>query len=136
MPMKLIIHAHHLSLPTDLTDFLAKHVTKPLSRVYDDPAAELAVHLGDARPKRGGVDQECRLTFRMPGTRQLSVGSTKDDLYTALLDATKRLRTVMKKELGKMRSPTRKTTHRPLGRTYRTRSTNRGVTPAGDPATL
>jgi putative sigma-54 modulation protein len=134
--MTLIIHAHHLALPPDLSDFLAKHVTKPLSRVLDDPAAELAVFLGDARPRKNGVDQVCRLTFRMPGSRQLSVESVKDDLYAALLDATKRLRTVVKKELGKMRSPTRKPMHRPLGRAYRTRATNRGVTPDGDPATL
>lgn len=134
--MKLIVHAHHLAPPADLSDFLDKHVMKPLSRVFDDQAAELAVHLGDARPKKGGVDQECRLTFRMPGTSQITVGSVKDDLYAALLDATKRLRTAMKKELGKMRSPTRKQMHRPLGRTFRSRATNTGVTPGGDPSTL
>ena len=39
--MKLIIHAHHLPLPPDLPRFLDKHVTRPLARVYDDPAAEL-----------------------------------------------------------------------------------------------
>ena len=134
--MKVIIHAHHLALPPDLTEFLDKHVTRPLTRVFDDQAAELSVFLGDARPQKGGVDQEARLTFRMPGTRQLSVGSVKDDLYKALLDATKRLRVAMKKELGKMRSGSRKQMHRPLGRSYRAKTSNQGVTPTGDPATL
>ncbi|HYG70407.1 MAG TPA: ribosome-associated translation inhibitor RaiA, partial [Anaeromyxobacteraceae bacterium] len=69
-------------------------------------------------------------------TRQLTVGSVKDDLYKALLDATKRLRVAMKKELGKMRSGSRKPMHRPLGRSYRAKTSNRGVTPTGDPATL
>lgn len=136
MTMKVIIHAHHLSLPPDLSDFLEKHVTRPLSRTYDDQAAELSVFLGDARPAKGGVDQECRLTFRIPGARQINVGSVKDDLYKALLDASKRLQRAVKREMEKMRSPSRKPMHRPLGRSYRTRSSNRGTTPAGDPATL
>lgn len=134
--MNITIHAHHLALPPDLSSFLEKHVTKPLSRVYDDSAVELAIHLGDARPQKGGVDQECRLVFRMPGAKQINVGSVQDDLYKALLDATKRLQRIVKREIAKMRSGTRKPQHRPLGRTYRLRSTRRGVTPAGDPATL
>jgi len=83
--MRLSIHAQHLSLPKDLPQFLQKHVTRPLARVFDDPAAELAIHLGDARPARGGVDQECRMSFRMPGARTLHVESVADDLYKALL---------------------------------------------------
>jgi putative sigma-54 modulation protein len=134
--MKIVIHAHHLSLPSDLTPFLQKHVTRPLARLFDDSAAELSIFLGDARPRKGGVDQECRLTFRMPGTRQLNVGSVKDDLYAALLDASERLRRVVKEEIAKMRSGSRKPMHRPLGRSWRERSSRRGVTPEGDPAAL
>lgn len=134
--MTLIIHAHHLALPPDLPRFLDQHVTRPLARVFDDSAAELEVHLGDARPKRGGVDQECRMSFRMPGTRTVHVGSVQDDLYKALLDAGERLRRHVRKQLSKMRAPARKAVHRPLGRTWRERSTRRGVTPDGDPAAL
>lgn len=134
--MKLIIHAHHLSLPPDLPRFLDKHVTRPLARVFDDASAELDVHLGDARPRRGGVDQECRMSFRMPGARTIHVEALEDDLYKALLDCGDRLRRQVKKQLSRMRSPSRKPTHRPLGRTWRERSTRRGVTPRGDPAAL
>lgn len=134
--MKLVIHAHHLSLPPDLGTFLHKHVTRPLTRLFDDSAAELSVFLGDARPQRGGVDQECRLTFRMPGVRQLNVGSVKPDLYQALLDASERLKRVVKREVAKMRSGSRKPMHRPLGRSWRERSSRSGVTPEGDPAAL
>jgi putative sigma-54 modulation protein len=134
--MKIVIHAHHLSLPPDLGPFLQKHVTRPLVRLFDDSSAELLVFLGDARPSKGGVDQACRLAFRMPGTRQLSVGSVKDDLYEALLDASERMRRLVKKELDKMRSASRKPMHRPLGRSWRERSTRRGVTPDGEPAAL
>jgi ribosome-associated translation inhibitor RaiA len=134
--MKLTIHAHHLSLPKDLPQFLQKHVTRPLARVFDDPAAELAVHLGDARPKKGGVDQECRMSFRMPGARTMHVESVADDLYKALLDAADRMKRLVKRNLEKMRTPTRKKMHRPLGRTWRERSTRRGVTPSGEPSAL
>jgi ribosomal subunit interface protein len=134
--MKVTIHAHHLALPPDLTTFLAKKVIRPLTRLYDDPAAELTVHLGDDRPQKGGVDQACGLSYRMPGTRAMRVESTQDDLYKALLDASDRLRRNVRKQLDKMRSTSRKPVHRPLGRTWRERSTRRGTTPGGDPASL
>lgn len=135
--MRLSIHAtHRVTLPPDLPTFLEKHVTRPLRRVFDDPAAELSVHLADARPAKGGVDRECRLSFRMPGTRTLHVESVQDDLYKALLDASDRLRRHVRKELSKMRSRSRKPMHRPLGRSWRERTSRRGVTPDGDPAAL
>ncbi len=135
--MRLSVHhTHRLKVPDDLPGFLQKHVTRPLARVYDDPAAELAVHLGDERPSKGGVDQVCRLSFRMPGARTIHVESLQDDLYKALLDAGDRLRRHVRKQLSKMRSPSRKPMHRPLGRSWRERSSRRGVTPGGDPAGL
>ena len=134
--MRLSIHAQHLTLPSDLPDFLEKHVTRPLVRLFDDPAAELAVHLGDDRPKKGGVDQQCRVSFRMPGARTLHVESVAETVYEALLDAALRLRRLVQREIGKMRTGSRKQMHRPLGRSWRERSTRRGVTPNGDPAAL
>lgn len=134
--MKLVIHAHHLALPPDAPAFLGKHVTRPLARLVDDPAAELAVHLGDSKPSKGGVDQECRLSFRMPGARTLHVESVQEDVYKAVLDAARRLKVAVKSELGKMRSGSRRPMHRPLGRSYRERASRRGVTPDGEPAGL
>src|SRR5512146_836463 len=129
--MRLTIHAHHLTLPPDLPGFLEKHVTRPLARIFDDSAAELAVHLGDERPRRGGVDQECRLSFRMPNARTLHVEAIEDDLHKALLGAADRLKRLVRRELSKMRAPARKPMHRPLGRAWRERSSRRGVTPDG-----
>lgn len=134
--MRVSIHAHHLALPPDLFAFLDKHVTRPLARLLDDPAAELSVHLADERPRRGGVDQECRLSFRMPGASTIHVASMQDDLHKALLDGAERLKRRVRKQLAKMRSPSRKPVHRPLGRTWRERSTRRGQTPTGEPAGL
>jgi ribosomal subunit interface protein len=134
--MKLSIHANHLSLPKDVTRFIEKHVTRPLARVYDDSAAELAVHFDDSRRKKGGVDQACRLSFRMPGARTVHVESVEDDLYKALLDASERLKRHVRKQVDKMRATSRKPMHRPIGRSWREQATRRGVTPEGDPASL
>jgi ribosome-associated translation inhibitor RaiA len=82
------------------------------------------------------VDQHCKLSFRMPNSRTLHVETVADDVHKALLDGTDRLKRLVRRELEKMRTPTRKPTHRPLGRTWRERSSRRGVTPGGDPAAL
>jgi ribosome-associated translation inhibitor RaiA len=134
--MRLSIHTQHLAVPPDLPAFLAKHVTRPLARVFDDSAAELSIHLEDVRRRRGGVHQECRMSFRIPGARTLHVESVEDDLHKALLGATERLKRLVKREIAKMRAPSRRPMHRPLGRTWRERSTRRGVTPEGEPAAL
>ena len=134
--MRLTIHTHHLALPPDLPAFLEKHVTRPLARLLDDSAAELAIHLGDERPRRGGVVQECRLSFRMPSARTLHVEAIEDDVHKALLGAADRLKRLVRRELSKMRAPARRALHRPLGRTWRERTSRRGVTPGGDPAAL
>ncbi len=134
--MKLVLHSQHLALPSDLVAFLQKHVLRPLQRFFDDSAAELAIHLIDARPNRGGVDQQCRMSLRVPGARTLHVESTQADLRQALIDASLRLKRLAKRELAKMRTPSRKPMHRPLGRSWRERSSRRGVTPSGDPSAL
>jgi putative sigma-54 modulation protein len=134
--MRLSIHTQHLTLPPDLPAFLEKHVTRPLARLFDSSAAELSIHLGDDRPRRGGVDQVCRVSFHIPNARTLHVESVQDDVHKALLDAADRLKRLVRRELGKMRAVSRKPTHRPLGRTWRERSSRRGMTPDGDPAGL
>jgi ribosome-associated translation inhibitor RaiA len=76
------------------------------------------------------------MSFRMPGARTIRVESTEDDLYKALMDAADRLKRLVKRNLEKMRAPARKKTHRPLGRTWRERSTRRATTPSGEPSAL
>jgi hypothetical protein len=82
------------------------------------------------------VDQQCRLSFRMPNARTLHVEAIADDVHKSILDASDRLKRLVRRELSKMRAPSRKLVHRPLGRTWRDRTSRRGVTPTGDPAGL
>jgi ribosome-associated translation inhibitor RaiA len=134
--MKLAIHAHQLDVPRDVTSFVRKHVLASLKRLHDSPASELVLYVEVAKPKKGGVDQACKMTFRMPGARTLRVESVKDDLHAAMLECAQRLKRLVQREVLKQRSPSRAPEHRPLGRTWRKVATRRGVALDGTPATL
>ncbi len=134
--MKLQIHAHQLDAPSDVTAFIGKHVVAPLKRLHDGPSTELVVFVEDAKPGKGGVDQSCKMTFRLPSARTLRVESVQQDLHAALLDCSRRLRRLVEREVGKQRSTSRSPQHRPLGRTWRRVSSRSGATPDGTPSTL
>ncbi len=134
--MKLLIRAHQVAAPRDVASFLKKHVLRPLQRVYDSPAAQLTVSVEDARPKRGGVDQVCKLTYRMPGAGTLRVESVKEDVHAALLECAQRLKRLVQRELEKARSPSRSPQHNPLGRTWRLAASRSELAPDGTPSTL
>jgi len=134
--MKVSIHAHHLDTPRDIATFLAKHLVTPLKRLHDSPATELTVHVEDTTPGRGGIDQACKITFRMPNARTLRVEAVRDDLHAALLDCAQRLKRLVQREVGKQRSPSRTPTSNPLGRIWRQRAHGAELAPDGTPATL
>ena len=134
--MRLLIHGHQLGVPRDAQAFLRKHLVRPLSRLHDSPADELTVHFDDARPRKGGVDQVCRLTLRIPGARALHVESIAEDLHAALLDAARRLKRLVEREVGKQRSTSRSPMHKPLGRAWRQQATGSALAPDGTPSTL
>src|SRR5512138_2596575 len=134
--MKLVIRAHQVAAPRDVLSFVEKHVVRQLRRLYDSPAAQLTISVEDAKPKKGGVDQACKLTYRMPGSGTLRVESVKEDFHAALLECAQRLKRLVQRELEKARSPSRSPQHKPLGRTWRLVSSRRGVAPDGTPAAL
>ncbi|MFL5263756.1 MAG: HPF/RaiA family ribosome-associated protein [Anaeromyxobacteraceae bacterium] len=134
--MKLQIHSQHIEAPRDVVSFVKKHVIAPLRRLHDSPASELVVYIEDTKPAKGGVDQACKMTFRMPGSRAMRVESVNVDLHASLLDCAQRLKRLVQRQVMKQRSTSRSPQHRPLGRTWRARSSNAGTTPAGEPATL
>lgn len=134
--MKLSIHAHQIEKPRDLTAFLRKHLLTPLRRLHDSPATELTVHVQDTTPSKGGVDQACKVTFRMPNAKTLRVESVKDDLHAALLECGQRLKRLVQREVAKQRAPSRSPESRPLGRSFRRRATGAELAPDGSPATL
>ncbi len=134
--MKLIIHAHHLEAPEDLRPFLEKHFMEPLTRLYDDSAAQLTVYVQDTKPGKGGVDQACKVSFRMPNARSLRVEAVATDLHASLLECSHRLKRLVQREMAKQRAPGRDQKHNPLGRSYREEATSSGEAPDGTPSTL
>jgi ribosome-associated translation inhibitor RaiA len=134
--MRVAIHAHQLDVPRDVTSFVRKHVVASLRRLHDSPASDLVVCVEDAKPGKGGVDQACKMTYRMPGAPTLRVESIRDDLRAALLECARRLRRLVQREVQKQRSPSRAPAHKPLGRTWREVASRRGVTLDGGPAAL
>ena len=134
--MRLHIHAHQIDAPQDVSAFIRKHVVSPLKRLHDSPATELVVFVQDTKPRKGGVDQACKMTFRMPNARVLRVESVRDDLHAAVLEAVQRLKRLVQREVQKQRSGSRAPEHKPLGRTWRKVATRRIIAPDGTPSTL
>ena len=136
MDMTLVLHTHQLTAPRDILAYIRKHAIAPLGRLHDNPATELLVFVADARPSRGGADQACKMTLRLPGARTLRVESVNDDLHASILDCARRLRKLVEREVGKQRSTSRSPQSRPLGRTWRRVASRSGIAPDGTPSTL
>jgi putative sigma-54 modulation protein len=134
--MKLAIHAQQFDAPIDVRAFVRKHVVPQLRRLHDSSATQLTVHISDAKPGKGGVDQACKMTFSMPSARTMRVESVRDDLHAALLECAQRLRRLVQREVEKRRSGPRAHEHKPLGRTWRKLATRRDLAPDGTPSTL
>jgi len=112
--MKVIIQGKQLRLSRGLKSYAQQHVVGPLNRFYDNEAAELRVELGDRNGKKGGVDKECHLTLHMPGARTIQIEETTPDPYASMDAASDRLVRAAKKELERMRRPSRRHTEHPL----------------------
>ncbi len=112
--MKLIIQGKQLRLSRGLKSYAQKHLVGPLNRFYDNEAAELRVELGDVNGSKGGVDKECHLTLHMPGARTIQIEETTPDPYASMDSARDRLVRAAKKELERMRRPSRRHKEHPL----------------------
>ena len=113
--MKVVIQGKQLKLTDELKSYVRERLVRPLTRFYDDSAAELRVEFGDARLSKGGEDKECHLTLHMPNARTLQIEQTTRDCYASLDEASDRLIRICKRELQRMRQPTGRHKYRPLG---------------------
>lgn len=102
--MKLIVQGKQMRVSAGLKAYAEQHLIRPLSRFYDNQAAELRVEVGRTNGNRG-ESKECHLTLRMPGAKTIQIEETTSDVYGSLDLAAERLVRVAKKELQKMRRP-------------------------------
>lgn len=103
--MKVLIQGKQLKLSDELKSYVFDRLVGPLTRFYDDPAAELRVSLGDANGPKGGLDKECHLTLRMPGNSTIQIQEATRDAYASIDAASDRLFRACKRELERARRP-------------------------------
>ena len=101
--MKVLISGKQMKVSDSLKRYVDEHVVRPLTRFYDNEAAELRVEIGDSRPGKGGEDIECHMTLHMPGSKTVQIEETTQDPYASVDAAAQRLVRVVHKELDKMR---------------------------------
>ncbi|MGC4115777.1 MAG: HPF/RaiA family ribosome-associated protein [Myxococcales bacterium] len=97
--MKVQIQGKHLKLTDELKGYVQDRLVKPLTRFYDDSAAELRVEFGDTNGPKGGLDKECHLTLHMPNARTLQIEESTNDCYASLDAAADRLIRICHREL-------------------------------------
>src|SRR3954469_17443142 len=102
--MKLIVQGKQMRVSAGFKAYAEEHLVRPLSRFYDNQAAELRVEVGRTNGNRGEAN-ECHLTLRMPGAKTIQIEEMTSDVYGSLDLAAERLVRVAKKELAKMRRP-------------------------------
>lgn len=114
--MKVLIQGKQLKVTDDLKRYVYGRLVEPLTRFYDDTAAELRVEFGDNNGPKGGNDKECHLTLRMPGTSSIQIEENTPDVYASLDAAADRLIRNCKKELDRLRTLAKQHhKYRPLG---------------------
>ncbi len=103
-----------MKLSEELKAYVTERVVAPLKRFYDDSAAELRVELGDTNGPKGGNDQECHLTLRMPGASVIQIEEATPDIYASIDGAGDRLVRVGKREVERHRHSLGGKKYRPL----------------------
>ena len=102
--MKVLMRGIHLSLTDSLRDYVTRHLVDHIARYIDDEATEVDIALVDINGPKGGVDQECRVTVRMPGFSGIHVTETSETMFQAIDSVRDRLENTIKRTLDKRRS--------------------------------
>jgi putative sigma-54 modulation protein len=101
--MKVLMRGVHLELTESLRDYATRHLVDPIARYIEDEASEIEIALVDINGPKGGVDQECRVTVRMPGFAGMHITETAETMFQAI-DATRdRLEKTIKRTVEKRR---------------------------------
>lgn len=101
--MRVTVKGIHLRVSRGMKAHVLEHLAQPLERICDGPATQLEVHLVDTNGPKGGLDKECRVTVRIPGSKALHVTEASEDIYKAIDFARDRVERLIKRELQKMR---------------------------------
>jgi ribosomal subunit interface protein len=101
--MKVLMRGVHLDLTESLRDYANRHLVDPLAKYIEDDASEIEIALVDTNGPKGGVDQECRVTVRMPGFSGMHVTETSETIFQSIDAARDTLERVIKRTIEKRR---------------------------------
>ena len=101
--MKVLMRGVHLDLTESLRDYANRHLVDPLAKYIEDDASEIEIALVDTNGPKGGLDQECRVTVRMPGFSGMHVTETSETIFQSIDAARDTLERVIKKTIEKRR---------------------------------
>jgi ribosome-associated translation inhibitor RaiA len=89
--MRVTVHAHQYELTPAIKRYVADNLQEPLEGIWQKDGSHLEVFLTDLRGAKGGLDQECRCTFRITGGRQLVITEVTEDMRTSIHQCRRRL---------------------------------------------
>ena len=101
--MKVLMRGVHLTLTDALRDDATQHLGEPSAKYIDDEATEVDIALVDINGPKGGVDQECRVTVRMPGFAAMHITETAETMFQAIDAARDTLEKMITRTLEKRR---------------------------------
>ncbi|QRK08126.1 ribosome-associated translation inhibitor RaiA [Archangium violaceum] len=101
--MKVLLRGVHLDLSDSLRDYATQHLVEPIARYIEDEASEIEIALVDINGTKGGVDQECRVTVRMPGFAGIHITETAETMFQAIDAMRDRLERTIKRTVEKRR---------------------------------
>ena len=104
--MKVLMRGVHLQLTDSLRDYATRHLVDPIAKFIDDEASEVDISLVDINGTKGGVDQECRVTVRMPGFSGIHITETAETMFQAIDSVRDRLENTIKRTVEKRRDVT------------------------------
>jgi len=101
--MKVLMRGVHLDLTESLRDYANRHLVDPLAKYIEGDASEIEIALVDTNGPKGGLDQECRVTVRIPGFSGMHVTETAETIFQSIDAARDTLERVIKKTIEKRR---------------------------------
>lgn len=89
--MQTSISAQGFELTEAIKAFALENIEDSLSRIWSKSGSLLEIHLSDLRGPKGGLDQECRVIFYMPGGPKFVITEVTEDMRKSIHQARKRL---------------------------------------------
>ena len=105
--MKVIVKGRHVNLTPSLKAHAEDKLGKAFMRIFDRPAVQLEIELGERAQTKDGVNKECRVTAFMPKGKTINIHEVADDMYKAIDLAHDRLMEQVKRQRSKKRDTTR-----------------------------